>query len=162
MAWVIAQDVKDSWIGEGAPTDDALLDLWIGRAERLVRRSVPDLQARLDAEAAVLPEPITDLLDTTKDIVVSMVIRLFRNPEGIRSTNLTTGPFSENRTYAGDAPGGLHITDDELSQLQGGESGQTAYAVDTIPLTSPFHPANFSTAPQPDTWIPQNYYPGIM
>lgn len=161
MAWVLAQDVKDSWIGEGAPTDDALLDLWIGRAERLVRRTVPDLQARLDEEAALIP-PVTDLLETTKDVVVAMVIRLFRNPEGIRSTNITTGPFSENRTYGGNEPGGLYVSDDELAQLQGSLDGQRAYTVDTIPLTSPFHPLYNQNTPQPDTWIPQNYYGGLL
>lgn len=137
MAWTTAQDVLDSWIGDGAPTDPVKVDTWIGMAERLIRREVPDLQARIDAEAeAVLPS--TDLLDTARDIVIAMVTRVFRNPDGRRSIQQTTGAFSESTTFGGDTPGGLVLTDDELSALQGKRSGQRAFMVDMIPSASPY------------------------
>lgn len=146
MAWTTAADVIGSWIGDGAPEDPALVDSWIGRAERLVRRSVPDVQARLDAEADLL-EPSTELLETVKDVVVAAVTRVFRNPEGKRSAQMTTGPYSENVTYGGDQPGGLTLTDDELSLLRGIQGGQRAFSIDMIPSTSPYSP--FYT---PDGW----------
>lgn len=140
MSWTTPDDVTDSWIGPDAPTDLVLVQKWIDRAEREVRFRVPDLQARLDADAALEP-PATDLLDLTVDVVVAMVSRVFRNPEGIRTVNLSsgTGPFSESRsqTYGGDQPGGLGLTADELAKLQGSSAGG-AFSVDLIPSWSPY------------------------
>lgn len=136
MAWAAAKDVKDSWIGEGVPTDDAKILSWIGKAEREIKFRVPSIQARIDAEAAEIPAR-TDLLDTAKDVVVAMVTRVFRNPEGIRQTNITTGPMTASKTYGGDVPGGLGLTDDELAKLQGARGG--AFAIDLIPASSPFY-----------------------
>ena len=141
MSWTLPEDVKDAWIGHDVPDDDVLIQNWVDRAERLIRRQVKDLQDRIDAEAEETP-PRTDLLDTARDVTVAMVIRVFRNPEGIRQTNqtTTTGPFSDTRsqTYGGDVPGGLGLTDDELAALQGAAAG--AFTIDLIPSTSPFSP----------------------
>lgn len=136
MSWTTPADITDSWIGIDAPDDEALIQKWIDRAEREIRFRVPDLQARLDAEAGEEP-PSTELLDTAVDVVVAMVMRVFRNPEGIRQTNRTAGSFSESATYGGDVPGGLGITDDELSKLTGKTQG--AFSIDMIPPTSPFY-----------------------
>lgn len=138
MAWALPQDVIDAWIGDDAPSDIAKLALWIGRAERLVRSSVKSLQARLDAEVGLDP-PSTDLLDTTRDVVVEMVSRVFRNPKGIRQANVTTGPYTESQTFGGEQPGQLMVTADELAQLTGAGSGQRAYTVSMIPTSSPFY-----------------------
>ena len=72
-------------------------------------------------------------------MTVSMVMRVFRNPEGIRQANETTGPFTTSRTYGGDVPGGLHLTDEELASLQGYAAAGGAYTVSMIPTTSPFY-----------------------
>ena len=138
MSWTEPGDVTDAWIGEGAPTDEEKIQNWIDRAEREIRFRVPDLQARIDLEAELDP-PSTDLRDTAIDVTVAMVTRVFRNPEGIRQVNETTGPFTASRTYGGDVPGGLGVTDDELAKLQGARGG--AFTVDLIPTTSPFHPS---------------------
>jgi hypothetical protein len=135
MAWTTAQDVLNSWIGEDAPTDSAKVTTWIGKAERLIRREVPDVQARIDAEA-----PDTELLETARDVVAAAVTRVFRNPEGRRSTSVGTGPFSESVTFGGDQPGGLYLTDEELSSLRGFQAGQRAFSIDLMPSTSPFSP----------------------
>lgn len=141
MSWTTPDDVKAAWIGQDVPDDDLLISNWIDRAERLIRRQVTDLQDRIDAEAEEIP-PSTDLLDTAKDVTVAMVIRVFRNPEGIRQTNqtTTTGPFSDSKmqTYGGDVPGGLGLTGDELAALQGVSEG--AFTIDLIPASSPFSP----------------------
>lgn len=136
--WAVPKDVTDAWIGDDAPADAAKLALWIGRAERLVRSNVKTLQARIDAEVDALP-PSTDLIDTTRDVVVEMVSRVFRNPKGIRQANVTTGPYTESQTFGGDQPGQLMITADELAQLTGAGSGQRAYTVSMIPSSSPFY-----------------------
>ena len=132
MAWTEPNDVVGSWIGEGMPSDNALITSWISKAEREIKYRVPNIQTRIDAEA-----PVTDLLETAKDVVVAMVTRKFRNPEGIRQTNLTTGPYTTSKTYGGDQPGGLGLTDDELAKLQGVRGG--AFTIGMIPATSPFY-----------------------
>lgn len=134
-SWATPDDVTGSWIGEGAPTNNALIQKWIDRAEREIRFRVPDLQARVEAEANLTPAK-TDLMETVIDVAVAMVTRVFRNPEGIRQANVTTGPFTESRTYGGDVPGGLGITADELAKLQGARGG--AFTVSMIPSSSPF------------------------
>lgn len=134
-SWTTPADVTNSWIGEGAPTDTVKIQSWLDKAEREIRFRVPDIQARIDAEAALVP-PVMDLLETAKDVTTAMVVRVFRNPEGIRQTNLTTGPYTTSKTYGGDVPGGLGLTDDELAKLQGARGG--AFSVGLIPVTSPF------------------------
>ena len=137
MAWTTAEDVTGAWIGEGVPTDTAKVETWISKAEREIKYRVPGIQERIDAEAAETPAR-TDLLDTANDVVVAMVTRVFRNPEGIRQTNVTTGPFTGSKTYGGDVPGGLGLTDEELAKLQGSRSSG-AFTIDLIPATSPFY-----------------------
>jgi len=132
--WTNPTDVTGAWIGEGAPTDTTQIQAWLDKAEREIKYRVPDIQTRITAEL-----PATDLLDTAKDVVVSMVTRVFRNPEGIRQTNVTTGPYTASKTYGGNQPGGLGITDEELAKLQGKRGG--AFTVSMIPSTSPFYVA---------------------
>lgn len=134
MTWTVAQDVIDAWIGSDAPTDLTKVQLWIGRAERLIRNAIPGIQTRID-------DGEEDLLDNVIAVVTSMLERKFRNPEGTRQVSTTTGPFSEQRTYSGNEPGGLTILDSELALLSGPmASGQRAFTVDMIPVTSPFSP----------------------
>ena len=142
MAWATASDVLAAWIGDDAPSDTALIDVWIGRAERLIKFNIPDIQERLD-------EPEPGLLENVIDVVTSMVIRKFRNPEGIRQVSSTTGPFSEQRTYGGDEPGSLTLLPSELAilSLPGTETGG-AYTIDLIPVTSPYS----SSYVAPDWW----------
>lgn len=133
MSWTVAQDVLDAWIGEGKPSSEAAVTLWIGRAERLVRSQVKGIQGRIESGA----EP--DLLEDVRDVVVSMVERKFRNPEGVRTRQESTGPFSGSVTLGGDQPGELWITDDELRRIQSPDSSSgSAYSIDLIPSTSPF------------------------
>jgi hypothetical protein len=143
MSWTVAKDVLDAWIGSDAPDDLASVTTWLGRAERLVRSEVPGLQARIDGGL----EP--GLLEDVRDVVVSMVERKFRNPEGVRTRQESTGPFSGSVTLGGDQPGELWVTDSELKRLRlvGSATGAVG-TVDTIPITSPFSP-NYVAATYP-------------
>lgn len=135
-SWTTPSNVIDAWIGEGVPDDTAQVQVWIDMAEREIRFRVPDIQGRIDAETLLDPA-VTDLIDTARDVVVAMVTRVFRNPEGIRQRNTTTGPYTESATYGGDIPGGLRLADDELSKLQGVRS-RGAFSISMIPSWSPF------------------------
>lgn len=135
MAWATAADVIGSWIGGNEPTDTAKVEKWIARAERLIRATFPDLQARIDGGL----EP--DLLDNVNDVVVAMVTRVFRNPQGYRtmSGQQTAGPYSGNDTitFGGDNPGALVILDDEKSLLAGtAQSNGGAFSIDLMPSTA--------------------------
>ena len=133
MAWTAASEVVAAWIGDDAPTDLALVDRWVGRAERLVRSKVPGIQPRITAAEI-------DLLDNVKDVVTSMVQRVFRNPEGVRTRQESTGPFSGSITLGGDQPGELWLTDDEMSRLAPASASRGAFTIDTIPASSPYSP----------------------
>lgn len=134
MAWTTATEVIAAWIGSDAPSDPALVGVWIEKAERLLRSKVPDLQARLDAGTESEP----DLLGNAQDVVTAMVQRVFRNPEGVRQRQEGSGPFTGSVTYGGDQPGALWVTDAELATLATAGSGQGSFTIDMIPSTSPF------------------------
>lgn len=128
MAWTFDSDVISAWIGSDAPDDLALVTTWIAKAERLIRSAVPGIQARIDSGT----EP--DLLANTSDVVIEMVTRKFRNPEGLRTVQESTGPFSGSRTYGGSEPGSLYLTDEELRKLSiAAPGGQRAFSVSMIP-----------------------------
>ena len=134
--WTSSSEVIAAWIGGDAPSDSVLVDVWVGKAERLLRAKVPGLAARVDADPVVEP----DLLGNVKDVVSAMVQRVFRNPEGVRTRQESTGPFGGSVTYGGDQPGALWVTDAELSLISPAGSNRGAFTVDTIPVTSPFSP----------------------
>ena len=128
--WATADDVIDSWIGDDAPSDPLLVEKWIARAERLIRREFPTISARIASGL----EP--DLADTVNDVVVAVVTRVFRNPSGHRSVSgqETTGQFSGSNTitYGGDNPGALELLDSERASLaspfSGEKRGRRAYS----------------------------------
>ncbi|MDQ5860709.1 MAG: hypothetical protein M3536_00405 [Actinomycetota bacterium] len=134
MAWTTATEVTAAWIGLDAPTSTALVDTWIGKAERLLRAKAPTLTARLAATPATEP----DLLGNVKDVVTAMVQRVFRNPEGVRQRQEGTGPFTGSVTYGGDQPGALWVTDAEMALISPTGSNRGAFTVDTIPVTSEY------------------------
>lgn len=134
MAWTTAQNVLDAWIGDDKPNDTALIATWIGKAEREIRFQVPGIQTRITAAEV-------DLLENVIDVTVAMVIRKFNNPQGIRTANTATGPFSESRTFGGDDPGELVMLANELAKLSLNASNRRAFSVSMIPTTSPFYVA---------------------
>lgn len=137
MAWTTASEVIAAWIGPDAPTSTVLVDVWIGKAERLLRAKVPTLTARL----AVTPVTEPDLLGNVKDVTTAMVQRVFRNPEGVRSRQESTGPFGGSVTYGGDQPGALWVTDAELALISKAGTNRGAYVINAMPTTSPFYVA---------------------
>lgn len=128
--WAVPSDVKGAWIGDDAPSDDTKIQTWLDKAEREIKYRVPDLVDRIADEAAETPAR-TDLVNLAKDVEVAMVTRVFRNPRNVRQSTTTTGPFSESETIAGDMPGGLGLTDDELKKLAGKRGG--AFEIDLGP-----------------------------
>ncbi|AYG02372.1 Gp19/Gp15/Gp42 family protein [Gryllotalpicola protaetiae] len=140
-SWTTPADVIDSWVGGEAPDNPNLVQVWIDRAERYLRARIPNLEDRITSG----DEP--DLLDSVKDVVAAMVGRVFRNPDGVRQETTTAGPYSENRTYGGELPGSLFLTDSELGQLLlGARFPGQAFEIDPLEHYAgpPWHPAHGS------------------
>jgi len=132
MAWTSPQDVKDRWLLGEVPVPDSQLAVLIGDAEDTVGSEFSDIQSRIDA--------LTLPLVRVQKVVARMVIRHIRNPEGIRQISEGTGPFTGSRTYGGDEPGAMYLTDEDRAELAGTKTGQRAFTIDTVPSTSPFSP----------------------
>ena len=123
--WATVDDIKDRYIGGDLPATDGEMQVLIDDAEDIIRREVPDIEELIDS--GEVPE------NRVRRIVAKMVIRVLRNPDGYRSTNLTSGPFSQGYTWAGDNPGELTLTDEDKDDLMPGMGGQRAYSVDMMP-----------------------------
>jgi hypothetical protein len=118
--WAQVEDVEASWTRPFGPREVAHVQAALDRAEREVARYV-DVAAR-----------IADLRTTAadvKDAVVSMVVRMMRNPGGVRSQS--SGPFSQV-IDASVASGRLEITRAERRALG---MGTGAVTVDVYDLT---------------------------
>ena len=139
MSWTTPDDVIASWIGDDVPTDTDLIQRWIDRAERLLRREFPDLQDRIDSG----DEP--DLEATVVDVVAAMVTRVFRNPAGHRSVSgqETTGQFSGSNTitFGGENPGALGLLDEERDALRPPDAprGGQAFSIGVAPAGATDH-----------------------
>ncbi|HMG44990.1 MAG TPA: hypothetical protein VK611_26895 [Acidimicrobiales bacterium] len=129
MAYTPTSAVTDRWIGEGTvPADDVIATI-IDDAEDTILAAIPDLQARLDDGRI----PLARL----QKVVARMVIRHFKNPEGYRQMQETTGPFTRGFTHGGDEPGSVFLTSAERRELLGGREGR-AFQIDTVPAGAPF------------------------
>jgi len=89
-------------------------------------------------------------LGNIQDVVTAMVQRVFRNPEGVRQRQETTGPFTGSVTYGGDQPGSLWVSDAELGMISPAGTNRGAFTIDTIPVTSPY--SQHYVWPDSDVW----------
>lgn len=128
MSWATPQDVRDRWLGPGdLPATDTQIATLIGDAEDTIRRAFPDIEGRIDSGDLPLPRVVK--------VVCRMVIRHIRNPEGVRTTQQGAGPFQVSRTYSGDEPGALYLSDQDMAELAPGRRGR-AFTIDTTPVWS--------------------------
>ena len=106
---VLAVDIAARW----RPLTDAegvAALAFVGAATRLIRATLPTLQQRVDA-GLVDPE----LVD---DIIISMVLRVLKNPDGIRQESESIDDFTHSWTVdSAQSTGGLYLTLDERSLL---------------------------------------------
>lgn len=119
---VKADDVTARWpSSEAPPLDDGQIDTLIGDAEDLIERQFPDVPARV-ASGAIPRRRITR-------VIARMLIRLMRNPEGVRTVQQAGQSYSGSVTYGGDHPGELYLTDEDKRDLTGARTGGRAFAV---------------------------------
>lgn len=120
---VTTQDVLDRWPSdESAPMDTDWIENQIFDAEDAIVREMPDVPDRLTSGA--IPQR------RLARVISRMIVRLMRNPEGLRTVQLGSGSFSTNNTYGGDHPGELYLTDEDRRDLSGpGASSRRAFAI---------------------------------
>ena len=130
--WINSTDINNRWTSADNAPSSHVVDARIVDAETLVRWEFPDIDDRLAEDGA---EP---LLERVRFVVTQMVLRVLRNPEGVRSRTSQTGPFSETTTIGGDDPGSPWMTAEERSMLSRspGSPRPSAFSVDLAPATA--------------------------
>lgn len=119
---VTVSDVRQRALGVDEDFGSQTLGVLLEDAEDLALREFPNLLEHIDSGAVRLA--------TVKRVISNVVIRRLRNPEGIRTIQDSTGPFSGSTTFAGDHPGELYLTDADRKDLSGGERvGRRAFSV---------------------------------
>lgn len=121
MTWTTHDDVIDRWIGDEVPATSDQLAVLIADAEDMIATEVPDVAAKI--ASGVIPQA------RLVRVVVRMVQRVLRNPEGLRQQMHTSGPFTEQVMYAGESPGGLELTAADLRELRGRAGVRRAFTV---------------------------------
>jgi hypothetical protein len=106
VAYATSDDVIELWAKEPEPDVIILIERRLEQVERMIRRRIPDLDARVAASETFL----ADLIDVESDAV----LRLVRNPEGYISE--TDGSYTYQLSDALNS-GQLQVLDDEWMML---------------------------------------------
>ena len=88
------------------PDERGRAGVLLGYASALIRKSAPDIDTRIAAGAL---DP-----DLARMVAVDMVIRVLRNPDGVRQETVGPSSISYDTTAA---PGQLVLTPDDLAML---------------------------------------------
>lgn len=131
--WATVDDVLSRWVGEDQPSDLGLVGWIIEDAETVIAAEFPGIAERIGG--GDLP------VERIRLVVARMVTRALRNPEGVRTRQEGTGPFTGSVTFGGDNPGDLWLTDDEMGLLRpSGRHRQRAFTINTISTPEPGPP----------------------
>lgn len=123
MAWASFNDVLDRWVGPGAPTDEDLVQALINDAEAVILSKYPRIQDRISND--LLPLGLVTM------VVVRMVMRVLRNPEGLTYWQQNTGPFGQGKNY-GTGNADIWLSDDE-EELLSPKKADKAFSIDPAP-----------------------------
>lgn len=127
MTWATFEDVTARWVGNGAPTDETLVNAIIADAEAVILAEYPRIQERVDAGTLAQA--------TLTMVVVRMVTRVLRNPEGLTYWQQTTGPFGQARNY-GSTGQDIWLSNEEEELLAPKKKGK-AFEVNQAPHPYP-------------------------
>lgn len=128
LQWTESADVTKRWIGDDPlPATPEQIETLLEDAEDTILREFPDVAERIAATPPTLTEA------RVKKVASRMVLRFLRNPEGFRTATETTGPFSENRTFTGNAPGEIVLTDEDRADLADGSGRKRAFTINASP-----------------------------
>lgn len=138
MAYATHEDVQSRYEQQLDSGLEAIVDVRLGDAERLIRRKIKDLDDRVDLD----PDEDNYLdVELVKQVESEMVLRLIRNPDGYSQES--DGNYSY-AIYQQVASGKLSVTDDEWELLGLGGGVWTLAA--ELPLAGGVLPADPSLA----------------
>lgn len=119
--WTSTPEVRERSLGADDDFSDEQITRLIDDAEDVVLAAFPAIESQV-------PDPIP--LARVARVVSGMVIRRLRNPDGIRTLQDSTGPYSGSTTYAGDHPGEIYLSEEDKRALTvGTASGRRAFSV---------------------------------
>lgn len=119
--WTDVDEVRERALGVDEGFTDSQIQRLIEDAEDIVQAAFPLVESQVPKDIPI---------ERVARVVSGMVIRRLRNPEGIRTFQDSTGPYSGSTTFAGDNPGELYLTDDDKRALSvGAGAGRRAFSV---------------------------------
>ena len=131
-------DVTKRWVGEDPlPADEEKISTLLEDAEDEILREFPDVAERLAAT------PPTLTLARVKKVAARMVLRVLRNPKGLRTATETDGPFSSNETFTGERPGEIYLSAQDRADLAETTGRKRAFTIDTTPSSGVWGPADW-------------------
>lgn len=111
MAYATHEDVQARYEQDLDPRLEAIVDVRLGDAERLIRHRIKDLDDRI----ALDPAELTYLdVEIVKQVEADMILRLIRNPDGYSQES--DGNYSY-AIYQAVASGRLEVSDQEWDLL---------------------------------------------
>lgn len=128
-----SEDVVNRWRAFRDDDEEAVATERLADASALLRLTATRLGVT-DFVARVQAEP--DLARVTKSIVVEVVRRYLRNPDGAKQLQNTIGPRSYGLTFDGEKPSGIFFTEEELKELLPTAASDDAggYIFGTMPI----------------------------
>lgn len=116
MPYATVNDVQTRFGRTLTTSETAQAEAWIGDIEAQIAQRIPTLEDQITAG-----NPTTAVV---KAVVSNAVIRVLRNPEGLRQRQFSIDDYSESATVdVALSAGLLYLTDDEWNLLSPGSSG---------------------------------------
>lgn len=124
-----SQDVKDSFERPLTSEEERVLPTWLGKAWRELQRVVPGIPARMGSEATARGHLASaDVVD----VIVAMVERKLRNPDGLRSWSEDDYDQTIDNALSS---GQIYVTEAERASLMP-PAPSFGMGIYSIPLTS--------------------------
>lgn len=115
MAWATVQDIRDRWLDGELPYTDEQVQTMVEDAEDIIAAEYRTVDARIASGELSTARVVR--------VVARMVVRVLKNPDGVRQRQETRGSFTGSVTYGGDNPGELYLSDEDRRDL-GGSAGR--------------------------------------
>ena len=122
--WATPEDVENGWLLEDE------FEFTVPQVERQIRNARLAILARDPHMVERIAADPTGLLgEQVKAVTIRVVLRVLRNPEGMRQFTEVTGPFTKGGTVGGDNPGEIELSPADLRQLGIRRRRSKAYTV---------------------------------
>ncbi len=127
VSFAVSSDLAEFW-RPLTPAEKDRVDTLLAYATAMIRRRVPNIDARIESG------DISEI--EVRLVTVAMVKRvmLAGDTEGVTQTTNSVGQVSESRSY-GNPMGSLYLSRDDLSILSSSRSG-VAFTVDLTPSST--------------------------